>query len=98
MIHRVNRPVAAILAFSCVTPRGFCGALGPLTGVEDKGETCMSLSSHLNELRKKHEALSRQIEDEQRQPGSNDLVISTLKRQKLHLKDEIERISHQTVN
>ncbi|MHA3976340.1 YdcH family protein [Halovulum sp. GXIMD14794] len=55
----------------------------------------MSLSSHLTELRKKHEVLSRKIEEEQRSPGSDDLEITDLKRQKLHLKEEIERISHQ---
>jgi hypothetical protein len=52
----------------------------------------MSLSSHLYELRKKHELLSKKIEAEQRSPASDDLVITDLKRQKLHLKDEIERI------
>jgi len=54
----------------------------------------MSLTSHLSELRKKHEVLSEQIEHEQRAPGSDGLHLSEMKRQKLHLKDEIERISH----
>ncbi len=53
----------------------------------------MTLSSHLNELRKKHESLSVKIEEEQRSPGSDDLQIKTLKRQKLHLKEEITRLS-----
>ena len=52
----------------------------------------MSLSSHLNELRKKHENLSKKIEEEQRSPGSDALAITDMKRQKLHLKEEIERI------
>ena len=55
----------------------------------------MSLSSHLNELRKKHQILSQRIEEEQRHPSSDDLHIADLKRQKLLLKDEIERITHQ---
>lgn len=55
----------------------------------------MSLSSHLTELRKKHEMLSQKIEEEQRSPGANDLHVTELKRQKLHLKEEIERIAHQ---
>ncbi|NNU79633.1 DUF465 domain-containing protein [Halovulum dunhuangense] len=55
----------------------------------------MSLSAHLNELRKKHQALARKIEEEQRRPAANDLQITDLKRQKLHLKEEIERITHQ---
>lgn len=58
----------------------------------------MSLSSHLSELRKKHEALSRKIEDELQHPGADDLAIATLKRQKLHIKDEIARLSHEVAN
>ena len=53
----------------------------------------MSLDSHLAELRKKHETLSEKIEAEQRSPGSDDLSIIELKKEKLHLKEEIERIS-----
>ena len=53
----------------------------------------MSLDGHLEELRKKHEALSLQVEEEQRAPGSSDLHITELKKQKLKLKEEIERLS-----
>jgi hypothetical protein len=53
----------------------------------------MNLSSHLTELRKKHQTLSEAIETEQRSPGSDGLRITELKRQKLRLKDEIERLS-----
>lgn len=53
----------------------------------------MSLSSHLQQLREKHEALSRKIEEEQKHPGSDDLVITAMKRQKLLLKEEITRLS-----
>ncbi|MFQ8429783.1 YdcH family protein [Amaricoccus sp. W119] len=52
----------------------------------------MSLSSHLTELRKKHQALSDVIETEQRHPGSDDLSIKQLKLRKLHLKEEIQRL------
>ncbi|MEM8872189.1 MAG: DUF465 domain-containing protein [Pseudomonadota bacterium] len=55
----------------------------------------MSLASHLSELRKKHEVLSDKIESEQRAPGTDGLQLTELKRQKLHLKDEIERISQE---
>jgi len=51
----------------------------------------MSKDSHIEELRKKHEALSLRVEDEQRRPGSSDLEIRELKRQKLKLKEEIFR-------
>ncbi|HBN31017.1 MAG: DUF465 domain-containing protein [Rhodobacterales bacterium] len=52
----------------------------------------MNMSSHLHELQKKHEALSKQVETAQRSPGSNDLEIGEMKKQKLRLKEEIERI------
>ncbi len=53
----------------------------------------MSLESHLAELRRKHAELSSQVEEEQRHPGSDDLYIAELKKQKLLLKEEIERLS-----
>jgi hypothetical protein len=58
-------------------------------------EERMSLSSHLDELRKKHAALSEIIEEEQRKPSSDDLNIKQLKVRKLHLKEEIERLAAQ---
>ncbi|MBO9475596.1 MULTISPECIES: YdcH family protein [unclassified Shimia] len=53
----------------------------------------MSVSAHLQELKRKHEALSDQVEQEQRSPGSSDLAIADLKKQKLRLKEEINRLS-----
>lgn len=55
----------------------------------------MSLDSHLIELRRKHEMLSSRIEQEQRQPGSNELTIASMKKEKLRLKEEITKISSQ---
>lgn len=52
----------------------------------------MSVTSHLQELRKKHEALSAMVEAEQRSPGSNDLRIAELKKQKLRLKEQMTRL------
>ena len=54
----------------------------------------MSLSSHIDELRRKHEALDARIEKEEQRPGSDDLSITSLKRQKLHIKEEINRLSN----
>jgi hypothetical protein len=54
----------------------------------------MSLSSHLKELRKKHQHLSDQVESEQRSPGSDDLQIALLKKEKLKIKEEITRLAH----
>lgn len=53
----------------------------------------MGLSSHVDELRKKHQQLSSMIEEEQRSPGSDDLAITQLKRKKLRIKEEIHRYS-----
>ncbi|MCT4557546.1 MAG: DUF465 domain-containing protein [Pelagimonas sp.] len=53
----------------------------------------MSLSSHLHELKKKHQTLSDAVEAAQRAPGTNDLDIADMKKQKLRLKEEIERLS-----
>ena len=53
----------------------------------------MNPSSHLQELRKKHERLSEEVEVAQRNPGIDMLRISDLKKQKLRLKEEINRLS-----
>jgi len=53
----------------------------------------MSLDAHLVELRKKHEALSTQVEKLQLSPATDDLEITALKKEKLRLKEEIERLS-----
>jgi hypothetical protein len=54
----------------------------------------MSLQSHLAELQKKHQALERQINDCLVHPATDDLTLVELKRKKLLLKDEIERLRH----
>lgn len=53
----------------------------------------MTVASHLQELRKKHENLSEVVEREQRAPGSDGVKIVELKKQKLKLKEEITRLS-----
>lgn len=53
----------------------------------------MSLSSHVEELKKKHQDLSEQVEEAQRAPGTSDFEIAELKKQKLRLKEEIARLS-----
>ena len=54
----------------------------------------MSLSSHVQELRKKHQILSARVEEAQRSPATNDLEIKEMKLQKLRLKEQIERLKH----
>lgn len=53
----------------------------------------MTLSSHLQELQRKHETLSEEVEVAQRSPGVDDIRITELKKQKLRLKEEIHRLS-----
>ncbi len=53
----------------------------------------MSLSSHLQELKRKHQTLSEAVEAAQRAPATNDFDIVDMKKQKLRLKEEIERLS-----
>ncbi|WP_417718498.1 YdcH family protein [Salipiger sp.] len=52
----------------------------------------MSLSSHLQELKKKHQHLSTAVEEMQRSPGVDDLHVAELKKQKLRIKEEITRL------
>jgi hypothetical protein len=54
----------------------------------------MSLSSHLQELRKKHQFLDQRVEEAQRGPATDDLQVTQLKKEKLRLKEEIFRLSH----
>ncbi|SCZ50002.1 YdcH family protein [Epibacterium ulvae] len=53
----------------------------------------MSLSSHLTELKKKHEYLSTEVETAQRLPSTDGLQIAEMKKQKLKIKEEIARLS-----
>jgi hypothetical protein len=55
-------------------------------------EDPMSITSHLQELKRKHDQLSQAVETAQRAPGSDDLEIARLKKQKLQLKEEIARL------
>ena len=53
----------------------------------------MNLSSRIKELRKKHETLSSEVEDAQRNPASDALQITTMKKRKLQIKEEITRLT-----
>ena len=54
----------------------------------------MSMQSHLAELEKKHQALEQEINDCLAHPAVDDLKVVELKRKKLQVKDEIERLRH----
>ncbi len=53
----------------------------------------MSMHSHLQELHKKHQHLSDAVEAAQRSPGTDDMQIADMKKQKLRIKEEITRLS-----
>lgn len=53
----------------------------------------MTLSTHISELKRKHQSLSDKVEEAQRAPGIDALQVAHLKKQKLKLKEEIERLS-----
>jgi hypothetical protein len=55
----------------------------------------MALDAHLVELSEKHRALDRKIEEEQARPTADPFKIKEWKRQKLRLKDEMERLKHE---
>jgi hypothetical protein len=52
----------------------------------------MGLESHIQELADKHHRLDEQIHDEQLRPHPDDLMLSELKKRKLRIKEEIERL------
>ena len=73
--------------------RDSAGFLWSAGQTKTEKEYAMSLSSHLQELRKKHENLSQQVEAASRNPATDQVEITQLKKQKLRLKEEITRLS-----
>lgn len=58
----------------------------------------MSIQAHLVELEKRHRALEDEISEALTHPATDDLKIRELKRQKLHVKDEIARLQGASVH
>ncbi len=56
----------------------------------------MSLQAHLSELASKHKALEAELAEALAHPAASDEEIAELKRRKLRLKDEMNRLEHQT--
>jgi hypothetical protein len=54
----------------------------------------MTIKAHLAELERQHEALEREIAEALAHSSTDDLKIAELKRRKLVVKDEIERVRH----
>jgi hypothetical protein len=55
----------------------------------------MSLANHLEELQRKHGDIEREIDEALLHPSVDDLEIAALKRRKLAIKDEIEKLKLQ---
>ena len=53
----------------------------------------MPIESHLAELERRHQALEQEISEALTHPSTDDLRIVELKRRKLHVKDEIARLT-----
>jgi hypothetical protein len=56
----------------------------------------MTLAAHLAELSEKHRALELKIQEELSRPGSDDIQIAQLKKEKLRIKDEMAKLEKET--
>ena len=54
----------------------------------------MSLQGHIVELQRRHEALQKEIEKEQTRRSLDETKLAELKRKKLQIKDEINKMTH----
>jgi hypothetical protein len=52
----------------------------------------MALQGHIQELSAKHQKLEELIESEMAHPDWNDVRVAALKKEKLRIKDELERL------
>jgi len=57
----------------------------------------MAIQSHLAELERRHQTLEQEINEALSHPSSDDLTIAELKRRKLLVKDEIARLTQDTL-
>ena len=58
----------------------------------------MNMESHLAELERRHQALEEEIDDALHHPSMDTLTLTELKRRKLVLKDEIEKLKSESVH
>ena len=54
----------------------------------------MSVQSHIEALTAKHAALEQELHLETRRPAPDESLVADIKRRKLEIKDEINRINH----
>lgn len=55
----------------------------------------MAIESHLAALERKHGALEQEISEAMASPATDNILITRLKRQKLQLKEQIEKVRSQ---
>ena len=60
----------------------------------EEGNENMSVADRIEALKAKHADLDSQLEDENGRPMPDAAMVATLKRQKLAIKDEIARLTH----
>ncbi len=52
----------------------------------------MAMQGHIQELNEKHKNLEEQIETEMAHPDWDEVRVAALKKEKLRVKDELERL------
>jgi hypothetical protein len=57
----------------------------------ERWRVVMTTEGYIAALERRHQELEREIETEQAHPRHDDLLIATLKRRKLEVKDELNR-------
>jgi hypothetical protein len=73
-----------------VTGAGFGGLIPVPLLIEEVRN--MALQGHIQELSEKHKKLQEMIEIEMAHPDWDEVRISALKKEKLRIKDELERL------
>ena len=58
-----------------------------------QGSSNMSVTDHIQALKRKHAALESELEDENSRPMPDSAAVADLKRKKLAIKDEIVKLS-----
>ena len=58
----------------------------------------MAVEAHITELRHRHKSLESQIDKERSRPLIDDVKLMELKRKKLQIKDEINRLNGTSIN
>jgi hypothetical protein len=58
----------------------------------------MAIQGHINHLSNQHKKIENIIESEMSNPDWDEIRVAALKKQKLRIKDELERLRANTIN